>query len=45
MKQMFKTLFQTAQEDPKEFFGGIALLCVIGAFLYACLWTAHVLGI
>lgn len=41
MKQMFITLNEARKEDPKEFYGGIAVMVFSFALTYVVLWIFH----
>jgi len=38
MKKMFTTLNQVRKENAEEFYGGIAFLTILSAFLYISMW-------
>jgi hypothetical protein len=38
MKTMFKVLYQTAKEDPKEFWGSLVFLVGLFVMFWATLW-------
>ena len=41
MKEMFIMLNQARKEDPKEFYGSIAVMAYLFAFTYVVLWIFH----
>jgi hypothetical protein len=43
IKEMFITLNDFRKEDPKEFYGSVAFMIFMFAFLYASLWFAAII--
>jgi len=43
MKQMIQTLNEARKEDPKEFWGSIAVVVAIFGMLYSGLWVIAIL--
>jgi hypothetical protein len=44
MKNMFKVLYETAKNDPKEFWGGILFMVLLFCGLWGSLWFNFIIN-